>query len=29
MSEYKVISVDMFQTLVDVGSRRYEVLKKI
>lgn len=29
MREYKVISVDMFQTLVDVSSRQYEVFKRI
>lgn len=29
MNELKVVSVDMFQTLVDVNSRRYEVFKSI
>lgn len=29
MQNYKIISIDMFQTLVDVNSRRYEVFKKI
>ncbi|MFZ5966405.1 MAG: HAD family hydrolase [Bacillota bacterium] len=29
MRDYKVISVDMFQTLVDVSSRRHEVFKRI
>jgi Zn-finger domain-containing protein len=29
MIEYKVISVDMFQTLVDVNSRKHNVFKRI
>jgi putative hydrolase of the HAD superfamily len=29
MNEFEVVSVDMFQTLVDVNSRRYEVFKSI